>query len=931
MATARRNVSIFINGREVENSIKGITAEKRKLTRELNRMTVGSEEYNKTVKQISGLNTTLTKHRKDLRGIESGWDSVTGGAKKFLSATNIAAIAGMAGITLAADAAVDAIVDTVQEVTQLRREITQLTGTSGDELDEITVKVRALGKTFEVDTNEALRASNALVKEFGIEYSEALDLIAEGNLKGANASGDFLDNIREYSVQFAEAGFSAEEFLQLSVRAQQEGIFSDKGLDAVKEFGLRIREQTPAVIDALDGAFGQGFTDRITKGINEGKITTADALKDIAKQINETEIPANKLQTVLADVFAGPGEDAGIRFIQILQDAQDELITTGTDAQILVDAQRELLLANQDLATAENALAVATFALDNGFNIFFTRLKTIGLTLLADTAEFFQELPATINGVRAALGELSATDIITSGSPIARLFKSIFGDETSGERTKKIGKAYREGYLKGLEPIKTQQEAAKALQLDKANEEQEKRAEQIAQRRADRTRKEAERELAALEKKLQKINETIDKYQQERLIANLSEEEQRLEKIRQRYAKEIAETEKLEASKNEQISLAATEQKKELLRLQSEELEAEREKISEEETTSLLDRLTAQNEAELEHEAELRQQRADIEAELKEFTDEALLAEEEIALERLEAQGERLLELARSQGISTVELEKAIAAEKAKIDDQAKEKELQKEEEHLKAKQALQGAALGLARDLATGLAAVAGENETLQKAVFAFNKAIAAAEVIINLQKEVAIINATYGALPPLAATLTTIARVRAGISLATIAATAVQQKKLGGWANVRGADDNQPYTARLIGQPDTGLLNYPHPVLTASGILANEVGREYYVSHSDLRNPAVLNHVRAIDNITSHRQRQEGGFAPTNPAQNVTTTAPPPANQELKTVLEINAQLLTMLIQQGVRVQWTDNDAIALSKHLDRLNTASGGRAFE
>jgi len=54
---ARRQVSIFINGREVATQVKAITSEKRKIVNELNRMVIGSDEYNKKVKELDKVNS----------------------------------------------------------------------------------------------------------------------------------------------------------------------------------------------------------------------------------------------------------------------------------------------------------------------------------------------------------------------------------------------------------------------------------------------------------------------------------------------------------------------------------------------------------------------------------------------------------------------------------------------------------------------------------------------------------------------------------------------------------------------------------------------------------------------------------------------------------------------------------------------------------
>lgn len=943
---ARRQVSIFINGKEVANQIKAITNEKKKLVRELALMQIGSEEYNKQVAEIQKLDAIINKHKGDIKGVESAWESVQKGAKQFFSFSNLAGVAAMGGLTIGAQEAVQAVADIVDETKTLRREISTTTGANGEDLDEITVKVKALGRTFDQDQREVLLSANALVKEFGGSYQAALDEIGRGFLQGANNSGEFLDNLREYSPQFKAAGFSAKEFVDIAIRAQQEGIFSDKGLDVIKEFGLRIREQTTAAGDALDAAFGKEFTDRIFKGINDGSLSTAKALQLVAKEMQNTEIPANRLQTVIADVFGAPGEDAGLRFIRLLGDVQTETDAAAGATNSYVEAQRELLAANEDLAFSENQLTKQLEDTSDALSVFWTNLKAGAINVLVDVLQYFERFSATLSGVKAALGEFSIGDIF---SGLTNPLQFVAELRANG---KNVAKAYREAFLEGLDKIETQKEVAKTFRLQE--EEAERQAQVIAEQQKkaaaarDKTRKEeereAERELKALQSRSEKLKEVTEKFAEERRLTVLEEGERRLEVIRQRYEKEIAEAISLEQSKNEAISIAATEQRIELEQLQAEAIAEERDKIAAEETERLLQRLTEENEAVLELEQKQREERNDILSQIKEFTDEATISDAEIELERLMEHGQRLLDLAQSQGLDTVAIKEAIEKKKAEIDIKAKEDEYKRELEAYEKKAAIQDAVIGLAKDLATGLSSVAGDNEKLQKALFLFGKAIAAAEVIINLQREIAVINATYAATPPLAATLTNLARIRAGIGLATIAATSiigVVQKKKGGYATVRGQDDGQTYQALLIGQPDTGLLDYPHPVLTASGTLANEAtttqgsrGREYYVSHTDLQNPKVLRHVEAIENIRTDRQRITGGFspAPANERSVSTNEQPPTTNeQQMTAMLDLNIQLLQELLRRGVHLQLDDNTLIAMQRRMTELVKASGGRVVQ
>lgn len=71
----------------------------------------------------------------------------------------------------------------------------------------------------------------------------------------------------------------------------------------------------------------------------------------------------------------------------------------------------------------------------------------------------------------------------------------------------------------------------------------------------------------------------------------------------------------------------------------------------------------------------------------------------------------------------------------------------------------------------------LAGESAAAQRALLIFEKLTGIAQVIIRGVQEVAVINATFASVPPVAAALTTAARIRTGIGVATIIATAIPQ----------------------------------------------------------------------------------------------------------------------------------------------------------
>ena len=312
---------------------------------------------------------------------------------------------GGIGIALTAFSAISSIFasinQSVEETKRLSLQVSNFTNETGKNLDDAVSKSKAIAITYQKDVDDIVVAANSASKALGISFGGALDLIEVGFRKGADAQGQFLDGLREYSVQFKDAGLSAEDFLRVSIASANEGIFSDKGLDAVKEFGLRIREQTKASRDALVNAFGSDFTNELFDNINNGSITSGQAFGLITNKIKETGVAGSELQTVIADVFGGPGEDVGQDFLitlgEILQATDNITLSTNkyqTQQNQLYQSNLELEESQTDLNKSFANTGAEFTILTNKAKIFFNNF-TAGLLDLAN------EFPATFKAIAA--------------------------------------------------------------------------------------------------------------------------------------------------------------------------------------------------------------------------------------------------------------------------------------------------------------------------------------------------------------------------------------------------------------------------------------------------------------------------------------------------------------------------------------------------
>ena len=232
--------------------------------------------------------------------------------------------------------------------------IQQLTGESGDGMLRLRNGVQAVADYFGKDFSEVLRSVNNLSKGFGISAQEALKLVRDGLVSGADAGGDFLDTVREYPRYFKEAGLSAEEFIAISTNAAKQGIYSDKGVDAIKEGNIRIREMTTATRDALEGI---GISaDAVMQGLQAGSLTTFQVMQMVAARLAELPASSSSVGAALADIFGGPGEDAGLEYIKTLATVETSMDAVKAATGETAEAQERVISANEKLKNGLSSL-----------------------------------------------------------------------------------------------------------------------------------------------------------------------------------------------------------------------------------------------------------------------------------------------------------------------------------------------------------------------------------------------------------------------------------------------------------------------------------------------------------------------------------------------------------------------------------------------
>ena len=384
-----------------------------KLDRELKGIdaTVGQFQRN-----VGGYTEALSNFFPKLSGTLGQVTGAIGGIKNGFASLGQASGAlniglGGIGIALTAFSAISEIVggliEAAKATKELSAQVTNFTQITGDELEVVVAKSQAIAVTYGKNVDEIVVAANSASKALGISFSQALNVVEIGFRKGADAQGQFLDGLKEYSVQFRDAGLSAEDFLRVSIASANEGIFSDKGLDAVKEFGLRIQEQTKGSKDALTNAFGEEFTSELFENINNGSVTSGQAFGLITDKITETGVAGSQLQTVIADVFGGAGEDIGKDFLITLGDVLQSTDDVTLSTNLYQKQQEELFKVNEQLKISEVAYNQTLATTGVEFEIATAKGKLFLNNVLSGILSYFEQVPNRLNAYKKAFAEFT--------------------------------------------------------------------------------------------------------------------------------------------------------------------------------------------------------------------------------------------------------------------------------------------------------------------------------------------------------------------------------------------------------------------------------------------------------------------------------------------------------------------------------------------
>ena len=217
----------------------------------------------------------------------------------------------------------------------------QMQGLSDEGLQSVTEGAFLLRDTFQYDVSESVRAANALVKNFGIDGDDAMNLIAAGAQNGLDFSGELLDTISEYSVQFSKVGIDADQMFQIMQAGADSGAWNlDKVGDAIKEMSIRVVDGSETTAQGFE-AIGLN-ADEMAQAFAAGGDSAQKAFQDTIKGLAEMEDPvAQNIAGV--NLFGTMWEDLGPEVIEQLASITDEAYAAGDELSNMADVKYDNL------------------------------------------------------------------------------------------------------------------------------------------------------------------------------------------------------------------------------------------------------------------------------------------------------------------------------------------------------------------------------------------------------------------------------------------------------------------------------------------------------------------------------------------------------------------------------------------------------------
>jgi len=383
-----RRISIYVNGKEVENSLKAVDGAAAHLRNQLRQLDLSTEEGRKRQAELSAeyekARQKQTEYREELGLTKKALDDSAGSFSKFrdgllsgdlatakeglmgirgeltnLVKTSLAFIATPIGAAIAVlagfAAGAKAIFSFNQEAEKSAVLIENLSGKTGQIVEDIRVKMQALTDTFGLTFDQLANAVDNLV-DTGVakDELEALEKIKNGLLTAPDKN-EFIASLESSALTAKQVGLSLEEVIALKKEIEATGVDPEATFGALQKAAKLLAEQSDALRIKLSDALGAAFTDDILAKVKTGQITTVQALDAINKKSKEAGLNVTQQAELTKELFGKSGLAAG-GFAVVLDTVTGGLKKQKEELNGNQKALLDLADANEKLNTAQSEL-----------------------------------------------------------------------------------------------------------------------------------------------------------------------------------------------------------------------------------------------------------------------------------------------------------------------------------------------------------------------------------------------------------------------------------------------------------------------------------------------------------------------------------------------------------------------------------------------
>lgn len=371
----KRGISIFIDGKEVSNSVKAIGGELKKLQNEQAKMIIGADNYNAHAKKIEYLKSLLKEHGDNQKKIASEYNNMDKAAEKYNKnsesrmsklangfnkylALMTSFFATITGITLGLKKFMDMRMELEDSAANLQSltglgdgDITwlkQYAKTLSTNITEMGIRIKATSKEIMdgftvigskrpellknkeamadltkqalilaetgVPVDQAFEVVTASLNQFNLEAKEGkrvINAIAAGSLAGSAEADSLAASLKNVGTVANDSNMSLEDTVAMLE------VLASKQLTG-EEAGTKLRGALLKLKEA-----GVGYA--------SGQFSVRDALEEVNKKMSEHSSAAQR-DALLQKIFGAENVTAGTILLQNV-DAYDKLkvAVTGTN------------------------------------------------------------------------------------------------------------------------------------------------------------------------------------------------------------------------------------------------------------------------------------------------------------------------------------------------------------------------------------------------------------------------------------------------------------------------------------------------------------------------------------------------------------------------------------------------------------------------